>query len=305
MEFIRDSKIDFASKRYYAIGGSVAFLLVGLFFMLIHHGFAYSIDFTGGTLLQYRFEQPVSDGDLRTALGNGGIKAEITAIKDAENTGSECLVKIPGEEITTDEQAHIDQVLTDAFPGNTHELRKVDRIGPRVGEELKWNAILAVSVSLLLIVLYVTIRFEFMFAIGALVATAHDVILMLSMISITKTEISLSIIAALLTIVGYSINDTIVVYDRIRENMKPMAGKPIVDIVNTSINQTLSRTILTAATTIFVVVVMLFFGGETLKPMVVSLFVGLVVGTYSSVFIASPILIEWSERLRSKELLRH
>ncbi|NUN97765.1 MAG: hypothetical protein HUU16_16505 [Candidatus Omnitrophica bacterium] len=121
----------------------------------------------------------------------------------------------------------------------------------------------------------------------------------------TKTEISLSIIAALLTIVGYSINDTIVVYDRIRENMKPMAGKPIVDIVNTSINQTLSRTILTAATTIFVVVVMLFFGGETLKPMVVSLFVGLVVGTYSSIFIASPILIEWSERLRSKELLRH
>ena len=305
MEFIRDSKIDFASKRYWALGASATLLLVGLFFMLIHHGFVYSIDFTGGTMLQYRFEQEVADGDLRKALGDAGIKAEITAVKDANQTGSESMIKIPGEEISAEQQAHIDQTLTTAFPGNIHELRKVDRIGPRVGEELKSDAILAVVISLLLIVLYVTIRFEFMFAVGALVATAHDVLIMLSVISIMKTEISLSIIAALLTIVGYSINDTIVVYDRIRENMKPMAGKPMKQIVNVSVNQTLSRTILTAATTIFVVVVMLIFGGETLKPMVFSLFVGLVVGTYSSVYIASPILIEWSERLRAKELQRH
>ena len=305
MEFIRDSKIDFASKRYWALGASATLLLVGLFFMLIHHGFVYSIDFTGGTMLQYRFEQEVADGDLRKALGDAGIKAEITAVKDNNQTGSESMIKIPGEEITVEQQAHIDQTLTNAFPGNVHELRKVDRIGPRVGEELKSDAILAVVISLLLIVLYVTIRFEFMFAVGALVATAHDVLIMLSVISIMKTEISLSIIAALLTIVGYSINDTIVVYDRIRENMKPMAGKPMKQIVNASVNQTLSRTILTAATTIFVVVVMLIFGGETLKPMVFSLFVGLVVGTYSSVYIASPILIEWSERLRAKELQRH
>lgn len=128
---------------------------------------------------------------------------------------------------------------------------------------------------------------------------------MLGIISIMKTEISLSIIAALLTIVGYSLNDTIVVYDRIRENMKRMAGKPVVDIVNASVNQTLSRTILTATTTLFVVVVMLVFGGETLKPMVFSLFVGISVGTYSSIFIAAPILIEWHQRLLAREQARH
>jgi preprotein translocase SecF subunit len=305
MEFIRDSKIDFASKRFIALGASALLLLVGLFFMVIHHGMAYSIDFTGGTLLQYRFEQPVSDGDLRRVLGQAGISAEITAVQDGEQTGSESLIKIPGQEISPEQQDRINQAFVSAFPGNTYELRKVDRIGPRVGEELKWDAMLAVVVSLLLIVVYITVRFEFMFAIGALAATAHDVLIMLGIISIMKTEISLSIIAALLTIVGYSLNDTIVVYDRIRENMKRMAGKPVVDIVNASVNQTLSRTILTATTTLFVVVVMLVFGGETLKPMVFSLFVGISVGTYSSIFIAAPILIEWHQRLLAREQARH
>ncbi|MCA9783171.1 MAG: protein translocase subunit SecF [Calditrichaeota bacterium] len=305
MEFIRESKIDFASKRFYALGASGLLLLVGLFFMVIHHGLVYSIDFTGGTLLQYRFEQPVSDGELRTVLNEAGISAEITTLKDIQQNSTESLIKIPGEQVSADKQAAIESLLNSKFQNNAHELRKVDRIGPRVGEELKWDALLAVVVSLLLIVVYITVRFEFKFAIGALAATAHDVLIMMGIISILKTEISLSIIAALLTIVGYSLNDTIVVYDRIRENLKRMAGRPIVDIVNASINQTLSRTILTAATTLFVVVVMLIFGGETLKPMVFALFVGIIVGTYSSIYIASPILIEWYQRYQNKEMLRH
>ncbi len=304
MQIIRESNIDFAGKRFPAMAISAIVLLIGIYFIFLHHGLVYSIDFTGGTQLQYRFEEPIPEEDLRGALRDAGFAAEVTSLQDLQGGLPESMIKIQGDQISPEAQAELQGVLQTSFPGNDFELRKIDRIGPRVGEELKWGALKAILISLVLIVFYISIRFEFMYAIGALVALAHDVLVALGVFSILSVEISLPIIAALLTIVGYSLNDTIVVFDRIRENMKRMQGRKTIDIINTSINQTLSRTLLTSLTTFVVVLIMFIFGGETIHNMVFALMLGVLVGTYSSIFVASPVLIEWSARVQAKKALK-
>lgn len=298
MQFFGDTQIDFSGKRRYALLASGALLLIGILSMLIR-GYNYNIDFTGGTEIQYRFAKAVTEGQLRDALSAGGLAAEVTTLRGADVDHPDWMIKLQANEAENDADV-VRGILESSFPDNPAELRGLHKIGPRVGQELKWGAIMSVLLAMFFIVIYVTVRFEFMYAVGAMLATAHDVLFILGYFSLFQVEISLPIIAAVLTIVGYSLNDTIVVYDRIRENAKKMKGTRFSQMVNVSINQTLSRTVLTSGTTLLVVAVLFVFGGATLHDMILALLLGIVVGTYSSIFIAAPVLIEWHDRIAAK-----
>jgi preprotein translocase subunit SecF len=299
MQIIRETLIDFAGKRKIALALSGALLLAGILSILFQ-GFKTNIDFTGGTELQYKFSHAITEGALRDALDSGGVSAEVTSLS-SEDAHPEWMVKIQDTELESAPKT-VGAIFASAFPENAAELRARNTIGPRVGEELKWDATWSILWAMFFIVIYITIRFEFMYAVGALLALVHDVLMTLGIFSIFGIEISLPIIAALLTIVGYSLNDTIVVYDRIRENVKKLKGTDFVSTINVSINQTLSRTLLTSMTTLMVVGVLFVFGGTTLHNMVFALMLGVIIGTYSSIFVASPVLIEWHARalLRQK-----
>ncbi|MBN1541012.1 protein translocase subunit SecF [candidate division KSB1 bacterium] len=295
MQFFHETSIDFIGKRKYSTIFSLALIVIGLFSLIIHHGIEYSIDFTGGTSLQLRFEKLTSAGDLRSALDKIGLgTAEIKKIgQDPEN---EFLIRVEEKGEGTDIADMIEKELTAAYPDNPYEILSVTEIGPKIGGELRRAAILAVLISLLGILIYISWRFEFKFAVGAVIALFHDVVITLGVFSVLGLEISLAVVAAFLTIVGYSLNDTIVVYDRIRENLKTMRRDTYYSIVNASINQTLSRTIITSLTTLAVVVVLFLFGGEVIHDFSFALLVGIVIGTYSSIFVASPIVYEWQHR---------
>jgi preprotein translocase subunit SecF len=188
----------------------------------------------------------------------------------------------------------MEEIIAKAIPDNHFVIQQIEKVGPKIGQELVWSAIKAIFWALVLILFYILWRFEFRFSIGAIVALIHDVTITLGVFSIFEIEISAPLIAAILTIVGYSLNDTIVVFDRIRENMKSSKkSRDIEDIANQSINETLSRTVITSLTTLIVVVVLFLFGGEVLHSFALALIIGIVVGTYSSIFIASPIVVDW------------
>ncbi len=297
MQIFKETNINFVGARFIALSVSGIIILIGLASILFR-GFETSIDFTGGTELQYRFDQHITEGDLRDCLVGHNLPVEVTSLT-GDGSHDEWMIKLQTEE--GHEHNDVEAALTEGFPNNPHELRSMNKIGPRVGEELRWDATWAVLWAMVLVVIYITVRFEFMYAVGALLALVHDVLVTLGIFSLFKIEISLPIIAAVLTIVGYSLNDTIVVYDRIRENVKKMRGTGYKSTVNTSINQTLSRTLLTSLTTLFVVVVLFIFGGDSLHNMVFALMLGVIVGTYSSVFVASPVLIEWHDRQVSRK----
>jgi len=196
--------------------------------------------------------------------------------------------------------------LHKAFPDNALTLRSVESVGPKIGQELRSAAFWAIAVSLALLLLYISIRFEFIFAVGAVVALFHDVLITLGFFSLLNLEISLAVIAAFLTLVGYSLNDTIVVFDRIRENTKlhRRENLDIKRIINLSINQTISRTILTSLTTFIVVVVLYIFGGEVIHNFAFCMVLGIIVGTYSSVYIAAPLVVEWYEKHKVEQVKR-
>jgi preprotein translocase subunit SecF len=295
MRIIRETKINFAGKRYVALTISGIILLIGIL-SIVFKGFETNIDFTGGTEMQYRFANPTTEAQLRDAFSQAGIDVEVTTLESPHSDQPDWMIKLQDANLDNEKEA-VDVVLADAFASNEATLLSMHKIGPRVGEELKWDATWSIIWAMIFIVIYITIRFEFVFAVGALIALVHDVLITLGIFSILGIEISLPIIAALLTIVGYSLNDTIVVYDRIRENIKKVKGHQFNDVINISINQTLSRTLLTSMTTLMVVVVLFLFGGTTLHNMVFALMMGVIVGTYSSIFVASPVLIEWQAKM--------
>ncbi len=301
MQIVRDTHINFAGMRGKALVLSSLVLIIGIVSMFVR-GFATNIDFTGGSELQYRFEQPITESQIRDALTGGGLDAEVTTLRSEDVTHPDWMVKL-GADVEGEKEA-VERIFKQSFAGNGFELRASHKIGPRVGEELKWDATWSILWAMFFIVIYISVRFQFMYAVGALLALVHDILITLGIFSLFQVEISLPIIAALLTIVGYSLNDTIVVYDRIRENDKKLKGTSFIGKVNESINQTLSRTLLTSMTTLVVVVVLFIFGGETLHNMVFALMIGVIVGTYSSIFVASPVLIEWHDRVAAKAALR-
>jgi len=298
MRIIKDTNINFIGKRRIAITISIGLILVGIISLIIHKGPNYGIDFTGGTSLQLMFEKPVNVGQIRSILS--GIGLGNSEIKEFA-IGNELLIRLQQQDSMEDVSDQVLSELTTQLPDNKLELRSKETVGPRIGSELRRDAIKAILISLILILIYISWRFEFKFAVGAVAALFHDVLITLGIFSLLNLEISLAIVAAFLTIIGYSLNDTIVVFDRIRENLKVMRREDYTYIFNRSINQTLSRTLLTSLTTFVVVLILFFFGGEVIHIFSFALVVGVIVGTYSSIFIASPVVVEWYLKSETKK----
>lgn len=298
MQFIKETHIDFIGKRRIALIISAILIVVGIGSLIIYGGPNYSIDFTGGTSIQIRFEKPVQVGEIRDILSSLGLtNAEIKEFA----TDNELLIRLRQQENMEDPSEQVIAELQAQMAENPLEIRQKETVGPRIGSELRRAAIWAVLISLALILAYISYRFEFKFAVGAVAALFHDVMITLGMFSLLNLEISLSVVAAFLTIIGYSLNDTIVVFDRIRENLKTLRKEDIITIFNTSINQTISRTILTSLTTFVVVIILFFFGGEVIHNFSFALVIGVIVGTYSSIFIASPVVVEWYLKTEGKK----
>jgi len=290
MEFLVGTHFNFLGHRRGAFIISAVLIVAGVASLLIQGGPELGIDFQGGTLVQVRFESPISADRIRDTLaGIGYADAEIQHF----GGNREAIIRVREEATGEDLAGRIIKALNDENPGNNAEMRREELVGPKVGRELRTKATMAIVYALIGILIYISIRFEFKFAVGAVAALVHDVVITLGMFSLTGREISLPVIAAFLTIVGYSLNDTIVVYDRIRENKRKLYGKSFVDIVNISLNESLSRTLVTSLTTLLVVVCLFFFGGEVIKDFAFALMVGVIVGTYSSLYVASPLVVEW------------
>ena len=293
MRFLTDTNIDFVSRRKFTGILSLVVVAAGLVSLAMHKGPKYSIDFTGGSLVQVQFVADVGVDDVRSALSRVNLaQAEIQQF----GAPNEMLIRIqdrPGENEANNMRAveAVMEALRDRWPDLT--LRREETVGPKIGGELRSAAFQAIVLALVLILAYVSWRFEFRFAVAAIVALVHDVLITLGVFSIFDYEVSLAVIAAFLTIVGYSLNDTIVVFDRIRENLRVPARKAYPEVLNRSVNQSLSRTIITSSTTLLVVGILFFFGGEVLRDFSFALVIGVLVGTYSSVFVATPLLVEW------------
>jgi preprotein translocase subunit SecF len=296
-EITKKTNIDFIGLRNRAFLVSAVLVLLGLFgFVMVGLGKAnMSVDFTGGTGLQVRFTDQVNIGDVRSALTGGGIgdatiqevagKNEFFIKTKLMNTGSEKV------------QDKISSILSKAFPGKKFQVLSSNMVGSSVGKTLKRHAIIAIALSLLGIVIYIAWRFNFVFGIAATVATFHDVLAILGIFYVLHLEMNILFITALLTIAGYSLTDTVVVFDRIRENMVKMKSKmDFGNVINASINEVLSRTLITSVTVLLVLAALLAIGGHVLFDFSFALFIGVLVGTYSSIFVASPLIYLWRKK---------
>ena len=300
MQFFKTPNIGFIRVRRKAMLVSLVLILVGLGSIVFHNGFNASIDFAGGTVVEIRTETEIPLSQIREIVSNAGFSAnEVTQFGDPK----EILIKVK----RVGEAAHAAEKIKDAIVegiGQDIEIRRMETVGPKIGSELKTAAFWAIIYSLAGIVVYISWRFQFKFAVAAIIALIHDVLITLGFFSLTNLEISLPVIAAILTIVGYSLNDTIVVFDRIRENMRIRKREGFDATVNISINETLSRTIITSLTTLVVVLCLVLLGGEVIHDFAIALLVGVTAGTYSSIFVASPALVEWhasrSKRTKAK-----
>ena len=301
MQIIKDSKIDFIHNSRFTILLSGALLLAGIFSLIINNGPKLSIDFKGGTLVAVQYTKPININNLRSELKTVTINGQKFDFSTSEikhfGNKSNVSIRIASME---DEPENFSQnfidflrnIYPESVPENKDEfILLLDTLSPKIGSELSGKAIMAILYALTLILIYISFRFEFIFAIGAIAAIAHDVIITLGIFSILGYEISLPIVAAFLTIVGYSLNDTIVIFDRIRENMKTRKKDPVAATVNKSINESLSRTIVTSLTTLMVVITLYIFGGEVIHYFSFALIIGVLVGTYSSIFVASLIVV--------------
>ncbi len=297
IELIRESKINFIGVRHIAVICSVVAILAGISSIAVR-GLNFSIDFAGGTVVQIKFEKPVQGdiGTIRTIIsGLGYGSPEVKTIGPIEKNELQIMVRKQPENNSVADK--IQSTLQKEYSANPFEVRRVENVGPKIGSELRRNAIIASLLSLLAILIYVGFRFHLPFGVAAVVPLFHDTMITIGVFSLLGREISLTFLAALLTIIGYSLNDTIVIFDRIRENIKGgLRGKKLEDTINSSINQTLSRTIITSATTLFVVLALFILGSEAIKDFALALLIGIGVGTYSSVYVASPVLIWWHQR---------
>jgi preprotein translocase subunit SecF len=295
MQFFSNTKIDFLAKRKIGFIFSIAMISIGLISLIMHGGPRFNIDFVGGTLVHLKFDNDVKIEDVRAALAQKGYgDSEIKHFGDKNEIVIRAGIDAESGEFAT----RIEPILTQTFPDNPFVEQRVEKVGPKIGKELIVDALSAVFWAIILILLYVMWRFEIKFALAAILALIHDILITIGMFSILDIEISAPIIAAVLTIVGYSLNDTIVVFDRIRENIKTKQkdSSVFIDVINRSLNETLSRTVITSFTTLFVVTITFFFGGEVLRSFALALIIGIIIGTYSSLFVASPFVVEWQLR---------
>ncbi|MBF0280949.1 MAG: protein translocase subunit SecF [Zetaproteobacteria bacterium] len=304
MQLIKpNTQIDFLGKKKIALLLSATIVALSII-LVIAKGLNFGIDFTGGTLVETKFTQPPAISSIRDAISPAGYGQ---AIIQEFGSPTEIMIRIQnGEDANS---AQISTEVLDALHGtfgmNAVEMRRVEFVGPQVGDELTRAGIMAVLVAMIAILIYVTFRFEFRFALGADAALIHDVTIVLGIFALTGKEFTLPVVAAILTVIGYSLNDTIVVFDRIRErlaeNKKRKNPEDEIVICNQSINQTLSRTLMTSLTTLLVVISLFLFGGEIIHDFAFALLVGILVGTYSSIFIASPIMLALQGRFGMSE----
>ena len=286
LQFFKNSKIDFVNKRWIAYVVSTIILLGGMTIFLVRGEKAYGIDFTGGQMQEYRFASPVETEDVRRSLVDIGIKDATIQSMEAKN---QVLIKTSG-----DAASEITKEFKKSFSGNPAELMRVEKVGPSIGKHLRKSARLALLWSLIGILIYVGFRFKNVgFAVAGIIALFHDVFVAIGFLAATGRELNITIVAALLTIAGYSINDTIVIYSRIRENLKLYRKASMKEIINMSVNQTLSRTVLTTLTTLLAVVSIFLFGGEVLRDFSFTLLVGIISGIYSTIYIAAPLIMFW------------
>jgi len=282
--------IDFIKLRRLAFTLSAGTLAVGLASLLIKGGLNYGIDFTGGLMVHVGFESEVSIGEVRSAVDDLGL-GDIS-VQEFGSQGNEYLLRVPSGDSSVGggRAATIKEALRESIPGSGFEELRTEIVGPRVGKELRRRGILSVLFATLMMGAYIAFRFQLRFGVGAGIALLHDVMVTIGALSLANVEIDLSVVAGLLTVVGYSVNDTVVVSDRIRENMKKFSRDDIASLINTSINETLSRTVLTTGTSLLVLFALFFVGGGVIHGFAYTLIIGLTVGTYSSVFIASPVV---------------
>jgi len=302
LSIVKETKVDFVGKRHIAAVVSVALIVASWGFM-VYRGVQnpsaiFGVDFTGGSSVTLTFDQAhrVATEDLRAALDNAGVQdPNIQYQREMEQGGDEYLQVKAAEDAESEGKATdlIARTLTAAFPESAFRVAQEDEVGAQIGAELKRRAVWSIVLALLGIIVYLSWRFEFGFAVGAIVALAHDVLVTVGVYTLFGRQLSLPIVAALLTIVGYSVNDTIVVFDRIREDLRLTRNQNFLDICNLSINQTLSRTLLTSLTTLLVIVMLLVFGGGAINDFALALCIGVLVGTYSSVFVATPVVLAW------------
>ncbi len=300
MWLFHDAKYGFINMRRKAYVVSAAVLAVGIVAMVVNFAAMgswqnYGVDFLGGVLVQVRIEEPTTDAELREALG-GTDAPPITRFGE-EN---EFVVRAPVEEgVAIDDVATaLAAQIAAAYGEDSFEIVRQESVGPKIGRELQGRAALAILFSFVLTLLYIAIRFEFRFGVASVIATTHDIFIVLGLLALFRVEIALPTVAALLTIVGYSLNDTIVVFDRIRENLNARGGRreDPYRLVNRSINETLPRTVLTSGTTLGVLLALLVLGGAVIRDFTLVLILGVLIGTYSSIFIASPALLEIQKR---------
>lgn len=264
-------------------------------------GLRYSIDFTGGTLIQLQFQDELDTQVLRDALESmeGLTSSEVQRFGDPTDVVIRAQVPTGEEEdFGRRIEAHLREVLSG--PAAEFTVVRTEAVGPKIGAELKTQAMRAILYALVLILFYIAVRFEWKFGIAAVAATVHDVILSIGAFALTDKEISLAVVAAFLTIVGYSLNDTIVVFDRVREDLRTMRKDTYESVVNTAVNQTLSRTVITSGTTLIVVLFLFLFGGGVIHDFAFALLVGILIGTYSSIFVGAPLLVEWKHRIEDR-----
>jgi preprotein translocase subunit SecF len=300
MQLIKpDINIDFVGKRKLALILSIVLILVGLASLVIKGGPNYGIDFTGGTLVQVKFAQSTDATAIKKALS--GLELGSPVVQSFGDNQNEFLIRVDkASGKLKGLSMQIEKALDQAFEKGNVEIRRVEMVGPQVGKDLRNKGLKALFYAMLGLLVYISWRFEFRFAVGAIVALLHDVLITLGAFSLFGKEIDLPIIAAFLAIIGYSLNDTIIVYDRIRENTGRYNKESFPYIINRSINETLSRTLLTSGTTLLVVLALFILGGGVIHNFAFAMLVGVLVGTYSSIFVASPILIFWDEKKGKK-----
>ncbi|ATE69072.1 TPA: protein translocase subunit SecF [Campylobacter jejuni] len=302
MQFFSEKKIyDFMRMRFAAI--SLSFILFfGSIYLLWDRGLQYGIDFSGGTLVQLKYENAAPITQIREILEKQGTFQNLSVTEFGSN--EEVTIRFLGsnDNVSNDIGEHISTLLKDT---GKFEVRRADVVGPKVGDELRNKGLMAVAVSLIAILIYIALRFEWRFALAAIISEIHDVVITLGAISLFKIDVNLDTLAAVLTVLGYSLNDTIIIFDRIREGIKTSKKTELAPIINESVSATLSRTVLTSGLTLATVVILYFFGGEMIQGFSLALIVGIIAGTLSSIFVASPTLL-WFKfsvlEFRNKEI---
>jgi preprotein translocase subunit SecF len=316
VELFRDAKIDWLGKKWYFLGFSLIFSVAGVLSMLFWHGIPRGVDFKGGTELQVQFASQPSENAIRKALSDAGVKDSIVyPISDTNGQSANTEVVSlpePADNQHDVQRTQVENALATGYhdPNNATMpcgaertafcVQKVDIVGPTAGKQLQKQAALATGYSLIGMLIYLWFRFELIYGVAAVVAVFHDTLITVGAFSLTNQEITLTVIAAILTLIGYSMNDTIVVFDRIRENLALSRRETLTDVVNRSINQTLSRTVISSGLTFLTVVSLLLFGGPVLRGFSFALTVGIVIGTYSSIAVAAPMLVAYQDWRKSK-----